>query len=95
MKQFNIHEATAQLSKLVDLANKGESFVIAKAGTPLAKLVPFSEPAPKKKIKYGLMKDKVCSPTISTLRYPRRFLLHSKAANRTWGVPQTIEDYCR
>jgi prevent-host-death family protein len=59
MKQFNIHEATAQLSKLVDLANKGESFVIAKAGTPLAKLVPFSEPAPKKKIKYGMMKDKV------------------------------------
>jgi antitoxin (DNA-binding transcriptional repressor) of toxin-antitoxin stability system len=41
MKQFNIHEATAQLSKLVDLANKGESFVIAKAGTPLVQTCPL------------------------------------------------------
>jgi prevent-host-death family protein len=59
MKQFNIHEAKARLSKLVDLVNKGESFVIAKAGTPLAKLVPLAEPAPKKKIKYGTMKGKI------------------------------------
>jgi len=59
MKQFNIYEAKAQLSKLVDLAAKGESFVIAKAGTPLARLVPLSEPAPKKKIKFGTMKGKI------------------------------------
>jgi len=43
MKQINIYEAKTQLSKLVDLANKGESFVIAKSGTPLAKLVPLGE----------------------------------------------------
>ena len=59
MKQLNIYEAKAQLSKLVDLANKGESFVIAKAGTPLARLVPLSEPMPKKKIKFGTMKGKI------------------------------------
>lgn len=59
MKQFNIYEAKAQLSKLVDLANKGESFVIAKAGTPLAKLVPLSDSASKKKIKFGTMKGKI------------------------------------
>lgn len=59
MKQFNIYEAKTQLSKLVDLANRGESFVIAKAGTPLAKLVPLDQPEPKKKIKFGTMKGKV------------------------------------
>ena len=59
MKQFNIYEAKAQLSKLVDLASKGESFVIAKAGTPLARLVPLNEAAPKKKFKFGTMKGKV------------------------------------
>jgi prevent-host-death family protein len=58
MKQFNIYEAKTELSRLVDKASKGETFIIAKAGTPLAKLGPISEEKPKK-IKYGLMKDKV------------------------------------
>ena len=58
MKQLNIYEAKTELSRLVDEASKGETFIIAKAGTPLAKLGPISEEKPKK-IKYGLMKDKV------------------------------------
>ena len=61
MKQFNIYEAKAELSKLVDLANKGESFVIAKAGTPLAKLVPLNEPK-RKKIKFGTLAGKIEIP---------------------------------
>jgi prevent-host-death family protein len=59
MKQFNIYEAKPQLSKLVDLANKGESFVIAKAGTPLAKLVPLGEPGRGTKFKFETMKGKI------------------------------------
>ena len=61
MKQFNIYEAKAQLSKVVDLANKGESFVIAKAGTPLAKLVPLNEPK-RKKIKFRSLAGKIEIP---------------------------------
>lgn len=37
MKVVNIHEAKTQLSKLVEEASRGESFVIAKAGKPVAK----------------------------------------------------------
>jgi len=41
MVTVNIHEAKTQLSKLVDQAAKGEAFVIAKAGKPMAKIVPY------------------------------------------------------
>jgi prevent-host-death family protein len=37
MKTVNIHEAKTQLSKLIEKASKGESFVIAKAGKPVRK----------------------------------------------------------
>ncbi len=44
MVTVNIHEAETQLSKLVDLAVKGEAFVIAKAGKPLVKVVSLDAP---------------------------------------------------
>ncbi len=44
MVTVNIHEAKTQLSKLVDQAVKGESFVIAKAGKPLVKVTALSAP---------------------------------------------------
>ena len=40
MKQFNMHEAKSQLSKLGEMAWKGEKIVIAKAGKPYLDLVP-------------------------------------------------------
>jgi prevent-host-death family protein len=58
MKQINIYEAKTQLSNLVDQANRGKSFVIAKSGTPLAKLVPLNNEK-RTKIKLGLMKGKI------------------------------------
>jgi len=45
MVTVNIHEAKTQLSKLVDQAVKGETFVIAKAGTPLVKVTALDAPA--------------------------------------------------
>ena len=39
MKIIDIHKAKAQLSKLVDQAVNGESFIIAKAGQPLVKVI--------------------------------------------------------
>lgn len=38
--QVNIYEAKTHFSKLVDRASKGEEIVIAKAGKPVARLVP-------------------------------------------------------
>ena len=41
MITVNIHEAKTQLSKLVEQAAAGESFIIAKAGKPMVKVVPL------------------------------------------------------
>ena len=49
MQTVNIHEAKTHLSRLVDKAAKGESFIIAKAGKPLVKVTPL-EDAPKKPV---------------------------------------------
>lgn len=39
--EVNVHEAKTHLSKLLERVALGEEVVIAKAGTPVAKLVPF------------------------------------------------------
>jgi len=41
MTQINIHEAKTQLSMLVEKVAGGEPFIIAKAGKPMAKVIPF------------------------------------------------------
>lgn len=38
MQTINIHEAKTHLSRLVELAAKGEPFIIAKAGKPMVKV---------------------------------------------------------
>lgn len=38
MRTVNIHKAKTQLSKLIEKASKGESFVIAEAGKPVVKV---------------------------------------------------------
>lgn len=53
--QVNIYEAKTRLSELVEQARQGATVVIAKNGTPLAKLVAL-DAAPKRKIIFGLMK---------------------------------------
>jgi len=42
MLQVNIHEAKTQLSMLIDKVAGGEPFIIAKAGKPMAKVIPFT-----------------------------------------------------
>lgn len=44
-KTFNVHDAKTNLSKLMDRAHAGEEIVLAKAGVPYAKLVPYANPA--------------------------------------------------
>jgi prevent-host-death family protein len=43
----NIHEAKTHFSKLIERVRAGEEVVIAKAGKPVAKLVPVEEPGPR------------------------------------------------
>jgi prevent-host-death family protein len=43
MEIANIHEAKSQLSKLVDRALDGEEVIIARAGTPVVRLVPVRQ----------------------------------------------------
>lgn len=40
--QVNIHEAKTHFSKLLARVKEGEEIVIAKAGTPVARLVPVT-----------------------------------------------------
>ena len=39
----NVHEAKTRLSKLLKRVQLGEEIVIAKAGKPVARLVPFAQ----------------------------------------------------
>jgi len=40
LKPVNVHDAKTHLSRLLDRVAKGEEIVIAKAGRPVARLVP-------------------------------------------------------
>jgi prevent-host-death family protein len=55
MRIVNIHEAKTQLSKLVDLASKGEPFIIARAGKPLVKVTPLESAMKPKPRRLGFM----------------------------------------
>lgn len=56
--QINIHEAKTQMSKLVERAQGGEEIIIAKAGKPVARIVPLE----KVKRKLGLLDGKIKIP---------------------------------
>jgi prevent-host-death family protein len=58
MYQVNIHQAKTQLSKLVEEVAQGEVIIIAKAGKPIAKLVPLEKNEHKPRVPGG-MKDQV------------------------------------
>lgn len=45
--EVNIHEAKTHLSKLLERVAMGEEVIIARAGTPVAKLVPVKLARPK------------------------------------------------
>ncbi len=62
MKTVNIHAAKTQLSKLVEEAAKGESFVIAKAGKPMVKVVALDETPSKPMRRLGFMKGQIKVP---------------------------------
>ena len=48
--QVNMHEAKSQLSRLGRAAWEGEEVVIARAGEPYLRLVPYHERKPRRKL---------------------------------------------
>ena len=62
MLTVNIHEAKTHLSRLNEAAAKGESFIIAKAGKPMVKVVPFDTPEPSIGSALGFMADEIEVP---------------------------------
>lgn len=57
METYNIHEAKTHFSRLVDAAAAGEEIIIAKAGKPVAKLVPVTAVSGARKL--GALAGKV------------------------------------
>ena len=48
METVNLYEAKTKLSRLVERAAAGEEIVIAKAGRPVARLVPLAQSGPRR-----------------------------------------------
>lgn len=44
-RTYNVHEAKTHLSKLLERTADGEEIIIARAGVPVARLVPIVAPA--------------------------------------------------
>ena len=73
MKTVNMHEAKTHLSRLVEAAAAGESFVIARAGKPLVKVTRLADDPPRR---LGFMQgqftvpddfDRMAAPDIQSL----------------------------
>ena len=59
MKITNISEAKASLSKLVEKALQGEEVIVAKAGKPVAKLIPFERDTTPRDLSQGIWQGQV------------------------------------
>ena len=62
MKTVNIHQAKTQLSKLIEQASKGESFIIAKAGKPVVRVTALSAPTGAQVRRLGFMAGQISVP---------------------------------
>ena len=62
MQTINIHDAKTHLSRLVEQAVQGESFVIAKAGKPLVKVSALDVPTTQQMQRLGFMTGQITVP---------------------------------
>ena len=62
MRTVNMHEAKTHLSRLVERAALGESFIIAKAGRPMVKVVPLSQGEGPRPSRLGFMRGEIEIP---------------------------------
>lgn len=59
MKTVNIHEAKTNLSKLIEMVEGGEPFIIARAGKPVAKVEAYSAREPQR---FGILEGQFDVP---------------------------------
>ena len=62
METINIHEAKTHLSRLVEKAARGESFVIAKAGKPMVRVSALDAPANEQRQRIGFLQGRIEVP---------------------------------
>ena len=62
MQTINIHDAKTHLSRLVEQAVQGESFVLAKAGKPLVKVSALDVPTTQQMQMLGFMTGQITVP---------------------------------
>lgn len=62
MLAVNIHEAKTHLSRLVEDAAHGKPFIIAKAGKPMVKVIPFSAEEQGSERRLGFMSGEISVP---------------------------------
>ena len=62
MQTINIHDAKTHLSRLFEQAAKGESFIIAKAGKPLVKVVALDTPVADTRRRTGFLAGQIDVP---------------------------------
>ncbi|MCC6472495.1 MAG: type II toxin-antitoxin system Phd/YefM family antitoxin [Burkholderiales bacterium] len=60
MEKINVHQAKTHLSRLLERAQAGEEFLIAKAGKPVARLGPITPPLKKRRL--GILDGKFKIP---------------------------------
>lgn len=62
MLTINIHEAKTHLSRLIEQAAKGESFIIAKAGRPMVKVMALDAPGAGQAKRLGFLTGQIDVP---------------------------------
>ena len=62
MRTVDMHEAKTNLSRLVEAAANGEPFIIARAGTPVVKVVAVEAPEAGERRRIGFMSGRIAVP---------------------------------
>jgi prevent-host-death family protein len=62
METINIHQAKTHLSSLLERVSRGEEIVIAKAGKPIARLMPLEVPPERKMKRIGFLEGRIKVP---------------------------------
>ena len=86
MQTFNIDDAKSQLSRLVEQTAKGESFVIAKAGKPMVKVMALNAPEPSPIKRFGFLAGQITVPEdFDTMAADKiRAMFESEARSCCW-----------
>ncbi|MBO4311856.1 MAG: type II toxin-antitoxin system prevent-host-death family antitoxin [Desulfovibrionaceae bacterium] len=62
METLDIHEAQTDLSGILARVERGESFIIAKAGRPVAQITPLKAEESRPKARTGFLKGHISVP---------------------------------